>query len=519
MRKWLAIPAALVLALALAGRADAISRDRANAIALKILRPQAQKGPTILFGLPKPLAKGNVVAEAGSVPPPAKMRTRSTTLRGATWLFWLDQVAYAEFTHPSRVLLVDNRTGKAVWSKALQFYPLVNGKKPSFLTSWKAYGKAATHVYSSLPKSAKALRAPAAPLGRTLPAAVPAGAFKDDCLISLGLRDDPLFSGDFTGVAGWARSVGLRAFKPPNGPGGRAPGGAELAAGVTDLTDRKNCKDVMIFVSGHGYPGPRYVPAIMTGEAAAGQPFIGVTAADLTGIARAHPETTFKLKINGCYSGRFVNELKGERNVLVLETAANASEYSWGPLPTGAIQHPDGRTIDIPAHVNPGRSEFVNGNLAGLTAFFGSATEASTAQEQGGSLLARALARAFDLGSSSDGARLAGLTHPLLHTNLPGFTIKLTGGYRHLGATSEVCGIFGTGQPGATYAATISGPGVIGGSSNAGKTGSLGEGAFSFGINQYGTYTVTVTVTNKAGDKRTETVTVVVTSAQGTCPG
>ena len=101
----------------------------------------------------------------------------------------------------------------------------------------------------------------------------------------------------------------------------------------------------------------------------------------------------------------------------------------------------------------------MNGNLAGLRAFFTSAAEVNSAEEQGGSLLARALIRAFDLGASSDGARQAGLTHPIVHTNLPGFTIKISGGYRHLGTTSEVCGIFGTGQPGSTYTATISGPG------------------------------------------------------------
>lgn len=513
----LAAFAAALAALAFAGAADAITRPQANAIALRILGPASLKGPTILFGLPKALGPRQVVVEAGGKSLKAKSFLPSGKPIGRkAWLFWLDRVAYAEFTHPSTLLLVDDATGKPLRNVAMSFYPLVSGKRPAFLRSWKAYGSAALQVFSNLPKaSARRVRAPATP---GFARAVPPGAFKDDCLISLGLRDDPLFSGDFTGVVEWAGSVGLKAFKPPSGPRGRAPGGAELASGVTDLVDKKKCKDVMIFVSGHGYPanfgGRPTVPAIQTGAAAAGQPWTGVTADNLKSILRAHPKTTFKIKLNGCFSGRFVDPLKDEANLLVIETAANTAEYSWGPLPD-RFRHPDdGREIVVPERENPGRSEFVNGNLAGLTAFFASAEEVQTAQAAGGSLLARALGRAFDLGASSDGARGAGLTHPQIHTNFPDFAVRILIGYRHLGSTSEVCGIFGTdpAQPGASYTVTFTG-----GVTRTGTTGSIGEGAFSFGINQFGTYTVTVTVTS-GGLTRSGTATVVVTSAAGVCP-
>lgn len=513
-----AFVAVALAALALAGAADAITREQANAVALRVLKPQALKGPTILFGLPKTLGARQVVVEAGSKSLAAKpFIPKGAPVGRKAWLFWLDQAAYARFLHPSRLLLVDDAGGKVLRNVAMSLYPLVDGKRPGFLTSWKAYASSRFQVFTNLPKSAA--RASARSATPALARAVPPGAFKDDCLISLGLRDDPLFSGDFTGVVGWAQKAGLRAFRAPNGPGGRPPGGAELAAGVTDLVDKKGCKDVMIFISGHGYPGPKYVPALQTGDVA-GAPWIGVTAASLQAIVRAHPRTTFKLKLNGCYSGRFVEPLGKEPNLLVLETAAGTSEYSWGPLPR-RFRHPDdGREIEVPERVNPGRSEFVNGNLAGLEAFFASAEEVARAQEQGGSLLARALARAFDLGASSDGARRAGLTHPQLHANL-GFEVTLLGGYRHLGATSEVCGLFGTkpAQPGASYTVGIAGPGVVGGSTKTGTTGSLGEGGFSFPINAYGTYTVTVTVTGGPGGiARKATVTVVVTAAEGECP-
>lgn len=531
VRLVLGLLTALVAALALAGGADALTRPQANAVALKALAPQKLKGPAILFGLAAPLGAKAVVVEAGSPSLTAvPFVPRGAPLGKRAWLFWLDQAAYAQFLHPSRLLLVDDATGKVLRSVPMSLYPLVDGKRPAFLASWPAYRAAPAHVWSNIPgdpgtrKTAASSQAAgaAAPLAATAPqraAAVPKDAFKDDCLVSLGLRDDPLFSGDFTGITGWAQGVGLASYRPGNGPGGRAPGGAELAGAVNDLTGAKHCKDVMIFISGHGYPGPRYPAAIQTGASVEGQPWTGVRASDLQGILRAHPQTTFKIKLNGCYSGRFVDELKGERNLLVLETAANGEEYSWGPLPA-RFRHPDGRDIDVPAHDNPGRSEFVNGNLAGLTAFYASADEVQRAQTAGGSLLARSLGRAFELGAGADGARLAGLTHPRRFENYPDFALKPLAGYRHFTGSSEVCGIFGTepAQPGATVTAAISGPGVSGPAEKVSRSGSLGEGAFAFAISAYGTYTVTLTVT-AGGLTRTSTSTVVVTAAPGTCPG
>ncbi len=518
MRTWLTLAAALIAALALAGGADAITRAQANAIALKTLKPQALKGPTILFGLPKALPARAVVVEAGSPKITAVPFIPKGAATGkAAWLFWLDQAAYAHFQHPSRLLLIDDGTGKVLRNRALSFYPLVDGKRPAYLSSWKVYGSATYHVFSNLPKGVAAARTGAVPLSPASRRAVPANAFKDDCLISIGLRDDPLFSGDFGGgIVGWAQSVGLRAFKPPNGPAGRPAGGAQLRSGVRDIVTSKRCKDVFIFMSGHGYDA-RSTPAIQTG-AVAGAPWIGVTAGDVRAILRDHPTVTFKVKINGCYSGRFVDPLKGEPNLLTLETAANGSEYSWGALPRRFL-HPDGRTIEVPEHENPGRSEFVNGNVAGLAAFFASAAEVAQAQDQGGSLLARALDRAFDLGAGSDGARGAGLTHPQRVNNLD-FVVTALIGYRHLGSTSEVCVVFGTKPARArvAWSATITGPGVIEAAKKSGSTGSVGEGAVNWGINQYGTYGVTITVTDERGAKSTTTVSVTVTEAQGTCP-
>ena len=100
------------------------------------------------------------------------------------------------------------------------------------------------------------------------------------------------------------------------------------------------------------------------------------------------------------------------------------------------------------------------------------------------------------------------------------FEVTAFVGYRHLGTTSEVCVVFGTKPARArvAWSAAITGPGVIEATKKSGSTGSVGEGAVNWGINRYGTYKVTVTVTDGRGTLSTMTVSVTVTEAQGTCP-
>ena len=122
-RRSVGLFAAILVAFALAGGADALTRPQANAVALKALAPQKLKGPAILFGLAAPLAAKQVVVEAGS----PSLSTVPFVPKGAplghkAWLFWLDQAAYAQFLHPSRLLLVDDATGKVLRSVPMSLY-------------------------------------------------------------------------------------------------------------------------------------------------------------------------------------------------------------------------------------------------------------------------------------------------------------------------------------------------------------------------------------------------------------
>ncbi|MBI5184804.1 MAG: hypothetical protein HZA01_03650 [Nitrospinae bacterium] len=495
----------------------AISLQKAQSIALAELKPESEKGPVVLFGLPEPLKSTQSVVEGGSAKSNAvPFIQKGKPLKKKTWLFWEDLAPYARFQHESVLLLVDDKTGSVIKKENLLWYPLVDGEKPAFLKSTTGYEDKTYRVYSNLPDSSSLL-SPDSLSAFAAGNALPADAFKDDCLIMIGLKNDPQFAKDFEGMTTFAESVGLQVFtasagKDAAGKDKPVTGGA-LISNVNWMAKTKGCKDILIYASGHGYQSG--TPSIQSDTPSPRTAYV-FTAPQLRSILRAHKDITFKVKLDACYSGKFAPYLDQEDNLLVIETSSSAAEVSYSTLPDG-YKDKNGNEIKI-NRVNPGRGEFTNGNLAGMASFVGSATEISDAQAKGGSLLARMLERAYTLGADSDAARSAGLTHPGLTTNFSGFTLSAAIGYQHFTGSSEVCVTFGAEPPqeGGTYTATISGPCVSGSSEATGTLASLGEGAASFGISCYGTYKVEIVVTGKDGSKQTITKTVVVTAADDT---
>jgi hypothetical protein len=99
------------------------------------------------------------------------------------------------------------------------------------------------------------------------------------------------------------------------------------------------------------------------------------------------------------------------------------------------------------------------------------------------------------------------------------FTVNVTVSYRHIGpGSSETCVEITTSppQPGASYTVTWSGPGTVGGTTRSGTLDSNGRATDRQPINQFGTYTVNVSVT-AGGVTRTANGSTNVTSAQGAC--
>lgn len=543
MAKRTLVAAAAVLAALAFGVQPAAAIDRAQAvkIALATLAPQKQKGRVVVFATPSAVPKGSSLVEAG----PRKLRRGAFEIAaplttGKLWLVWADLAYGARFQHPSRLVLVDDR-GRASTPQRLVWWPLVNGKAPF---GGAGYGRQRHAVWSNVPKRA-ARRAPATTRGPARTAPLPAGATRDDCLITIGLKNDPQFKQDFPGLAGAFRRLGVRVFNPGH-PSGADADGRDLADAVDLITKPPhNCKDVILYIDGHGYEtgptgvlvGYRYTPTVIRrGKQWYRMEARTVSAADVEGILRDHRETTFKVIVDACYSGRFVLDLpKSENpNLLALETASRADEVSWSHLRTVTV---DGVVYESRTN-NPGnasataqgRGEFTNGFIAGLTAAAASADEVAAAQGKGGSLLARLIARAAELGKNQDLARWAGLTVPRsggayggasdpgtpAPPTSPAFTIGGSGWYQHFTGKSAICVRFDTtaAKPNAATTVTVSGGSVLGPRTRTTRLDSRGEGTARFEIDEYGTYSVEVSVT-AGGRTVTRTFTITVTAAAG----
>ncbi len=309
----LAVTAGVVLSLALATNASAITRGRADAIALQKLGTGDLAGMVALFGEPSPLPAGDVVG-AWSL----STRSRSmpsVRLRHRAWLFWEDLIYGAGLAHPSQMLLVDDASGRVLAHIDLNMMPLVNGAEPPFAPGKPGYTSRRYVVYSTVSLSGGARDAAAAadpatpfPVARAAQAApITVDDLKGQCLITFGDRGkgpgnsegDNLFTNDFSAIGGWARSVKLLSDKAGSTV-------ADLKASIYKLmTDEKNpCRDFMIFIAGHGrVPNPNQVGDVKVHygpfappESGPGsnEPGIQLTANRPTGSAPdAAPQSTF----------------------------------------------------------------------------------------------------------------------------------------------------------------------------------------------------------------------------------
>lgn len=453
----LALAIAALFSSAAASPADAIPRKRAEKIALETLKPQQQPGEVVVFGLHKPLQGRQAVFAAhagksgtglGRMDGVTREVTRIETLGRRTWFFWLDLRYGAMFSKPSVLLLIDDSTGEVRRQKRLQWWPLIDGEPPPFLSRQRNYFGRRYQVFSSLRTSSRLAPSAAAPVSAPAFAAddepgdsrLPPDAFKDDCLLAIEHRlivKPPIRRGDippedkrevaaFLKTVGemraWADSVGLRFFKAS----ARDPATAHDVARKTEhLVEREGCKDVFIYVAAHGdkdgfFDTGTEISARRDGdrlEVRAERSTISWT--QLSELVGRYEERgiTFKFKLDTCYSGQAIEALREHDNVLLVETAAAADELGYFYLP--AVETASGKVVGNPDNERQ-LLEFTNGDLAGLRQFASDAEEVlhglDESERQNTSLLAWALARAHTLGASHDFARATEKTKPQLYT-------------------------------------------------------------------------------------------------------
>jgi hypothetical protein len=539
-----------------------VSRARAQAIALKALKPQRLSGSVAMFGLAKPLEAKTRISQLGSPGLRAGNVAQPTVrLRRPAWLIWEDRRFQSLFEHPSTMLLIDAKSGRIVKRQNMSMFPIVNGSPPAFVASNAGYHSKRYIFFLkgvAPPKTSAAgvFAQPAATPPRAL-AARP--NLTGDCLITVGdrftlghngpLRGKPILLGSFQAIEHWADSVGL--------PRTVATHSEDLANEV-DAVTKKGCRDVFIFLAGHGVPPPglrdesgNEIPGGPAGVHL-GWRLVGfdkrgndiykddfVRPVDIAKILDAHPSIEFKLKIETCFAGRFAEDelpdhtrLPDRRNLRVMEMSSSATQSSQAQMFKYTVNRQTGRVLSVDPIIsdNPyGAGEFTNGDVHGLE------TWANSDQEQaehpglaGGIARSAELGKPFNAAVQTDDAQHhtdiqvtenPPLPEPEPEQSGPPFAVGPSGGFDHtqrFDAThaSTVCAETTTSppQPGATVKAQLfrinpdGSATALGDPQDQPPLDANGAGKQRLGINDYGDYRIVVTITSHDGTVPGETV-------------
>lgn len=441
---------AVLLGLVIAAPAGAITRSRAERIALKVLNPGRTPG-AVVVGLPGPLKASDYVYSAGVPADPIGLTTKQGRLGDelsfrervrrighSAWLFWEDLEPGSDYEHPSCLLLIDAHSGRVLEEQTLYFSPLLDGHVPAFVSAetnprYAIYPK--PHARAASTQAARAAASASLGAFSVPPARAAAGGpFPGSCIVLIGDRHDPLrgkktlsnFGGDLAAMAAVAKDNGIPAYDATN---------SENLATEVSKAIADGCTDVVIFLAGHGLPPPGTTmvddePVRFTYPQGAvvvnSDPLSDmahnttltpendpepvsvpiVTASDIAGIVKAHKEVHFKLLVDSCFAGRFEEAVRDESNVVMFAGAAAASEPGKRYLDTYTVNgKEEANTTPDPYHAG----SWVDGFTRALEAL--TSTPETLLLFDGN--LEGALEYAADHAKEDgDVAALSGLTHP-----------------------------------------------------------------------------------------------------------
>jgi hypothetical protein len=434
-----------------------------------------------------------------------------------TFLFWGDYAPGAGFVHPSRLALVDARTGKVYRVQDISFWPEVNRKR----------------VFT---KGRGRFTRPRRPAPRA--AVVP--GFANDCVVTIGDRTDPYFLKGIAAINRMAQRHGM--------PVSAARRVRDLGPAIDGLAKRNPpCKDVMIYIGGHGWAPQNSTVKLTNGSPVAmsdkarvtikapgggGQPPIeeNVDLDDIKKLVHDRPNLTFKLAVESCFSGRWT-VIMAEPNVRITVTSSLGSEVTFlavthaqkGMQVNGQLQFDESASVGTPdAADDP--PPFTKGLTEAVDNW---ASDPANQNKELGAALSYS-------GTHHDGDRARALgwqhgrTDDRTSTRPPGpgsggptpFTLTVNGSYRHIGpGSSETCWGIQTNppRPNTVVTITVHGPNNYS-QSRTDSTNSSGFVRLRTPISVTGDYTADVNATADDGERASGSGSVTVTAADGTCP-
>ena len=413
--------AAVLFAALLAPPAGAaVTRSQATSRALAALGTARGDDPAIVFGVRSAVRSRAVVTEAGpddprTVVPGRALRRAGVVLRHAAeviragdepaWLFFEDRGPNQAFEHPGRVALVGTRTGTVRISRRTRWVPLVDGRRPPFFRSARAYASRRYRVFARSWTGAVATRArPRQTPGERLDATFEVArtlAAERSCALRIS---DTL--GDFYAFGGAGR-VRSRLRELLDGlelvdAGFRSERYATPDGRPTRLAQRMidgGCRDLLLYAAGAADRTEEGHIVIGTRPASGGRVAWHVlTSRELEELVKRNPGVTFKFLFDAPHNALLNADLGDEPNVTLLLASGGPDNGSFTYLPELLVPGAPGRAAYDPA----GLLDFTRAMVTGMEAFVTSTAEIANwrAHRAGGnapSLLGWMLARALGL--------------------------------------------------------------------------------------------------------------------------
>ncbi len=312
--------------------------DAVQTLITQVIQPDTLDHYVFAFGMAEPLPGGTAVAPYAPHPLPEAathlpyITSETTTiLSEATWFFWVDDVPFAEFIHPTRFVFIDATTGVPTVA-AEQWPPYINGEPVLSWIETASRWDSANWVFSNVPAEEippeyTATAAEASPLPAT-------GSGNEAIVVSNGWSTGQTGAETFTKnvvkAAGFSNDSGIPWYGTFGGLSGIEDGIKSAIEG--------GANDIFLYFTGHG------------GQKADGTSYLSVkgevvTPAQLANVLKKFPNVRFKVVLQCCHSGGFITALKNSGQVDIILTSAAADEPSYmdwdpsfdpNPLDTGS---------------------------------------------------------------------------------------------------------------------------------------------------------------------------------------
>ena len=315
-----------------------LTKEQAIAILLdEVVQPETVDHYVIAFTLDEPLPEDSEVSPYAPSPLPDNVKTlpylMPETLATAQWFFWVDDAPFARFAHPTRFVFIDVASG-AVRVQEEAWWPYVDGQPVSQWITADGRREAKNQAFNNIPEEERPYQVSVilessqpgryTLLSSIVPSLTPAPAqagLSGEAIIPVngwksGRGTDAGFTEDMGNMAGFGNAAGIPKYDPRG----------ETLQDIEDAIQRAvdgGADDIFFYFTGHG------------GRTAAGESFLAfkdtrISPQQLVDMLKKFPKVRFKVVIDACFSGGFVDTLADSGMVDIVLTASSATESSYG---------------------------------------------------------------------------------------------------------------------------------------------------------------------------------------------